>query len=368
MENVNTSERQITIRAGIPQISGHLVQAAHSKSIPVLFSANAFARTTSRPGRIGPFRLSAASNFAGFNLTAAKRLPEGLDAALDSAGFVAANRYGCYRWDVKHYYDLVCARNWTWHAAMDYCMEPQVAGAKIVRMIRLNATAQGYRECVNEARRRDAPLPMPVIQGWEPEDYLRCIDLLGVDHWPALVGIGSVCRRNVSGRDGIASIVDALDTALPKHVRFHLFGVKGGALRDLGDHPRFGSIDSMAWDFSARCARRTGRTQAYRASAMCDWHGSQTAVVPRAWAFAGNSVFPSGAPEDDSLLIDQAVVDWYYEHLADHGYEETTRLALAQASQIRLKVQHFGIESLQGSDDMAEMAAFEALNSSLLRI
>lgn len=47
----------------------------------------------------------------------------------------------------------------------------------------------------------------------------------GCQHWPALVGIGSVCRRNVSGRDGIASIVDALDTAPPKHVRFHLFGV-----------------------------------------------------------------------------------------------------------------------------------------------
>ena len=101
---------------------------------------------------------------------------------------------------------------------------------------------------------------------------------------------------------------------------------------------------------------------------MCDWHGSQTAVVPSAWAFAGKSAFPPEAPEDESLLIDHAVVDWYYEHLADHGYEETTRLALAQASQIRLKVQHFGLESLQDSDDMAEMAAFEALNSSLLRI
>lgn len=106
--------RSITVRAGVPQIYGHLIAAAHEANIPVLFSANAFAKRDTRPSHIGSFRISPAANFNGFNLSAARKIPAGLDAALDSAGFVASSRYGCYRWTVDQYYDLVTARDWPW--------------------------------------------------------------------------------------------------------------------------------------------------------------------------------------------------------------------------------------------------------------
>lgn len=359
--------RSITVRAGVPQIYGHLIAAAHEANIPVLFSANAFAKRDTRPSHIGSFRISPAANFNGFNLSAARKIPAGLDAALDSAGFVASNRYGCYRWSVEQYYDLVTARDWTWHAAMDFCMEPQVAGSKLVRMIRMHATAQGYIECVNEARRRGAPMPMPVLQGWKPEDYLRCMDLLSVDEWPDLVGLGSVCRRNLHGPDGIATIVNALDRVLPPNVKLHLFGVKGGAITEFGNHPRLASIDSMAWDFGVRCKQRTGRTQAMRASAMTGWQATQAAVTPNAWRgpamndlFAGLELEALQTTED---LINEIVSEWYAENLGDHGYESIVRMTTDQTAEILQKIRHFGLESLEGSSDMVEMAVFEGLSA-----
>jgi hypothetical protein len=48
-------------------------------------------------------------------------------------------------------------------------------------------------------------------------------------------------------------VVEALDRALPKRTRLHLFGVKGQTLSALGPLlRRVASIDSMAWDFAAR--------------------------------------------------------------------------------------------------------------------
>jgi hypothetical protein len=199
-----------------------------------------------------------------------------------------------------------------------------------------------------------------------PEDYLRCMDLLSVDDWPDLVGLGSVCRRNLHGPDGIATIVEALDRVLPPNVKLHLFGVKGGAISEFGDHPRLASIDSMAWDFGVRCKQRTGRTQAMRATAMMGWQAAQSAVVPNAWRGpAMNDLFaemePVGTPSMEDR-VNAIVAEWYAENLADHGYEDIVRMTTSQTTQILLKIKHFGLESLAESSDMVEMAVLEELS------
>jgi hypothetical protein len=108
--------------------------------------------------------------------------------------------------------------------------------------------------------------PTPVIQGWKPSDYRYCIDkmqdclfgdpayieAMGHDGWPSLVGVGSVCRRQLSGETGLMRVIDTLEGILPKHVQFHLFGVKSAALSKLKDRPRIASVDSMAWNSAAR--------------------------------------------------------------------------------------------------------------------
>src|SRR3546814_10429556 len=69
---------------------------------------------------------------------------------------------------------------------------------------------------------------MPVIQGRLPEDYERCIDALwGMMKPGAIIGVGSMCRREIDGPEGLIAVIDHLDRVLPKGVRLHAFGVKG---------------------------------------------------------------------------------------------------------------------------------------------
>jgi hypothetical protein len=118
---------------------------------------------------------------------------------------------------------------------------------------------------------------MPVLQGWFPDDYLRCAEMM--PELPTLVGVGSVCRRPLSGPTGILRVLAGLER-LPKHVKLHLFGVKGSAIAALAGHPRIHSVDSAAWDAAARRERvRDGETSAnlrYRSSHMRRWYQAQT--------------------------------------------------------------------------------------------
>lgn len=121
------------------------------------------------------------------------------------------------------------------------------------------------------------PDPMPVLQGWLPEDYRRSADavaeVLGGD-WPALVGVGSVCRRQVHGDDGLLAILAVLHEHLPAGVRLHAFGVKGTAIPHLLPfHDRIASIDSMAWDAAARWSGDS--SMAGRKAAMRRWVARQ---------------------------------------------------------------------------------------------
>lgn len=273
------------VRVGVPVTGGQLVSAARVQRFPVLFSANAFARTYGqgheRGGDFRSFRLPNLDQFAG------------LDAALDSAGFVAAVRYGDYRWSVKEYFDLVESFPWAWYASMDYCCEPEISGDRSLRLLRIAATCFMYGECPKEARLRNLPMPMPVLQGWTPLEYVECARWMPLLQWPALIGIGSVCRRPVHGPTGILAILEAIDGILPAHVKLHLFGVKSSALDYLAHHPRVASVDSMAWDVSARAERRTGRDMAFRIGHMQAWSQRQQRIVEKGR--------PTGA---QSLLFD----------------------------------------------------------------
>lgn len=261
------------VRVGVPVTGGSLVRAAKDREYPVLFSANAFATTYPKGhAREGCFK--------GFRLPSGDRY-DGMDVALDSAGFVAAAHYGDYRWTVADYFDLVQSHPWSWYASMDYCCEPDIAKDRPLRLLRIAATAVMLHQCNEEARRRGLRAPMPVLQGWTPEEYVQCAQWLPLSVWPDLIGIGSVCRRNLQGHEGILSILEALETVLPHHVRYHLFGVKSSALEVLANHPRVVSVDSMAWDMQARTQRRTGRDIEFRIGHMEAWVGKQQKIASR---------------------------------------------------------------------------------------
>lgn len=257
----------IHVRVGLPLRGGRLVAAARERCQPVLFSANAFALTY-------PLSHARAGEFRKFALPDVEQL-RGLDAALDSAGFVAAVHYGDYRWSVDAYVDLAAAFPWTWWASMDYCCEPEIAEDRPLRLLRIAATVGKYAQCAQAAVRRKIALPVPTLQGWHAEEYIRCVEWMPLVEWPRLVGVGSMCRRHLHGPDGIFEIVDALDRVLPSHVRLHLFGVKSAALSALAHHPRIHAIDSMARDLRARSSMRRGRSMEYRIECMDRWVSAQ---------------------------------------------------------------------------------------------
>ena len=262
---------RLIVRVGLPTPTGRLVRAARSRRYPVLFSANAFARRY-------PPRHEREGSFQRFGLPDPEQL-QGLDVALDSAGFVAAVRYGDYPWSVADYVELAAAYPWAWWASMDYCCEREVATDRPLRLLRMAATVALYYECRAEARLRGLSDPMPVLQGWTVSEYLQSMDWLALAEWPHLVGVGSVCRRSVHGVDGVLAIVEALDRALPPGVQLHLFGVKSEALAVLAHHPRIASTDSMAWDFAARRERPRQRTAAFRIHCMERWMHQQDAQL-----------------------------------------------------------------------------------------
>jgi hypothetical protein len=254
----STGAGSCMLRVGIPQVGGRLVQAARQAGYPVLFSANAF-MVRNEYGEVIRVRTPDPEQFAG------------MDVALDSAGYVAMSKYRGFPWTADQYLDLVEAWDWTWWASMDQCVEPEVAGCPLSIYMRMAETCRMYGEIRSRARDRGLKDPMPVLQGWEVEHYRWCMERMPLFEWPDLIGVGSMCRRQVHGPNGLLAVVEALDRELPKHVRFHLFGVKGSSLAYLSEHPRLKSVDSMAWDLAARRMRPTGRTVDYRIGVMHDW-------------------------------------------------------------------------------------------------
>jgi hypothetical protein len=129
---------------------------------------------------------------------------------------------------------------------MDYMCEP-----KVIAMTGLSVAEHQRRTVENYLMLRQAlgDLVIPVVQGWEHDDYLRCVELYdaaGVDlaDYPT-VGVGSVCRRNVTD-----DIVRILSTLNGLGIRSHGFGVKGATLRRV--HEFLASADSLAWSIAAR--------------------------------------------------------------------------------------------------------------------
>lgn len=249
------------IRLGIEGGRRAVINRVKELSAPVLISANSL-----WDKRTQKFSRGRCDSYAG------------LDVALDSGGFVAMHRYGGYRWSVADYVKLAGYMRPAWWAQMDFCCEPELAADRESVRNRISMTVAHLEECERVADGENVRAPMPVLQGWRPEDYCRG-RIYEQDQWPELVGVGSVCRRQVHGPDGVMAVVEALDQAVPAHVMFHLFGVKSTALAELLRRfpNRILSMDSMAWNARARWAGASASSA--RADFMEQWYERQVATV-----------------------------------------------------------------------------------------
>ncbi|SEI41709.1 deazapurine DNA modification protein DpdA family protein [Paraburkholderia diazotrophica] len=98
---------------------------------------------------------------------------------------------------------------------------------------------------------------LPVLQGYDPEDYVRHIEMYG-DRLAqgAWVGVGSVCKRNGDPR-AIERVLMAIKAVRPD-LRLHGFGLKSTALSSWIVRELLHTADSMAWSYSARKQGRNG--------------------------------------------------------------------------------------------------------------
>lgn len=269
----------IEIIVGLPHLSeGPILAQARALQLPALISANGLSRWSDRRGW---------REWVGWRL-GQLRNAKGLSAlCLDSAGFVAAARYGGFPWSLADYVALAAAYPFRWWASADYCVEAEIAHDREEVIDRLARTIRANHDCRRLAQDHGiADTLMPVIQGRGPTDYERCIEALWDSLTPgSLIGVGSMCRRDIHGPEGLIAVIDHLDQILPAGVRLHAFGVKGTALPFLLPFQhRIVSVDSQAYGVSARqAARRIGvaKSDKFVARHMAQWVVAQRGRLAR---------------------------------------------------------------------------------------
>jgi hypothetical protein len=197
--------------------------------------------------------------FVSINRLRGRRSLKVADWIIDSGAFTELAHHGRYRDDVSAYVrnlrPWLSIGNLEAVVAQDYMCEPWIiarTGLTLAEHQRL--TIERYDDLVAH----DLPVPvMPVLQGYDPADYVRHIDAYGDRLTPGRrVGVGSVCKRNGSAQD-IAHVLAGIAQERPD-LRLHGFGVKLTALKDATVRALLYSADSMAWSYAAR---REGRNQ-----------------------------------------------------------------------------------------------------------
>lgn len=171
--------------------------------------------------------------------------------ALDSGGFTELNMFGGWQTTEDEYVDDVelFAREvggMDWVAPMDWMCEP-------IMLEKTGKTIAEHQELTVDnflrLRERLGMLVIPVLQGWDMDDYKTCwalYEIAGVQlQREPLVGVGSVCRRQ--GTQEIAKIFRYLADG---GLSLHGFGVKTGGLSVYAD--ALSSADSLAWSYQAR--------------------------------------------------------------------------------------------------------------------
>lgn len=184
--------------------------------------------------------------------------------ALDSGGFSEISMFGEWRTSAREYvaavarYDAAIG-HLDWAAPQDWMCEPAIIngggpggfhGTHLSVAEHQARTVRNFVElCDLWPTYSDTECPfMPVLQGWEADDYRRCADLydqagVRLEDYP-VVGLGSVCRRQ-----GTAEIT-RLVTDFTPWLALHGFGMKFHGLTAVGH--RLASADSMAWSYDAR--------------------------------------------------------------------------------------------------------------------
>jgi hypothetical protein len=176
------------------------------------------------------------------------------DWIMDSGAFTEVSTHGGYRHPVAEYAGQI--RRWATNGrllaavAQDYMCEPWIVertGLSVRRHQEL--TIERYDAL--KAEDTAGVYILPVLQGYQPDEYVRHLQMYGARLTPgAWVGVGSVCKRNSDPR-AIEAVLKAIARERPD-LQLHGFGLKATALRSMAVFDLLATADSMAWSFHAR--------------------------------------------------------------------------------------------------------------------
>jgi len=172
---------------------------------------------------------------------------------IDSGGYSFMKGKGEYETDDAEYLDFIEEHEPELWALRDYPCEPEVLDEHNRRVEdHQRRTLDRHRNLLSLLSGRDVSgQPLAVLQGWQIEDYLRCVDLFR-EHGVLTkhVGIGSVCRRNQEAE--IRRVILAIRDALPSSIRLHAFGVKSSVLKFPDVREALASADSQSYEMQAQ--------------------------------------------------------------------------------------------------------------------
>lgn len=130
----------------------------------------------------------------------------------------------------------------------------------------------------------DPDLPwLPVVQGWEPDDYLRCVDMYekrGFSMAGRAVGVGTLAMRQDKA---IAQKI--ISVLYERGLKMHAFGYKQKGLIKSGAF--IATADSSSWSYEARKKKIKVCNGTHKVCASCPvyalrWRANMLAAVQKA--------------------------------------------------------------------------------------
>lgn len=173
------------------------------------------------------------------------------DWCLDSGGFSEIKLFGSWKTSKEQYLDEIIRYkyeidNLNWVAPQDWMCEPFM-----LSKTGFSVYKHQILTLINFLwlRERVGNLVIPVLQGWNIDDYhqhRKLYEFSGIDlSKEETVGIGSVCRRQST-----SEIKEIAYSLYESGISIHGFGVKSAGIKLYGKY--LTSADSMAWSFNAR--------------------------------------------------------------------------------------------------------------------
>ena len=174
---------------------------------------------------------------------------------IDSGGFPSSFIHNGYDRSDLEYLHFVRKVRADYFVLRDYPCEPQILQKySVTAKDQIHRTLEHHLELLELYERLEIKAqPIPVIQGWEIDDYIYCIDLFKehglIDRFD-YIAIGSTCRRYQVKTT--QQIILTVREELPSRIKLHAFGVKLSVLDNKAVWDALYSADSSAWDFIAR--------------------------------------------------------------------------------------------------------------------